>query len=89
MKIFDDLVFKSHPNKNCGFNTQAEINFDNGFGVSVITGDSAYSSEGAPYEVAVLYDGEITYSTPITNNVLGYQTAEEVTDIMKQVQELT
>jgi hypothetical protein len=31
---------------------------------------------------------ELCYDTPITNDVMGYLTPEEVTDIMKQVSEL-
>jgi uncharacterized protein YlbG (UPF0298 family) len=31
-------------------------------------------------------DGDITYDTPVTNDVIGYLNPEEVTDIMEQVQ---
>jgi uncharacterized protein YlbG (UPF0298 family) len=41
------------------------------------------------FEVAVLgKDGDITYDTPVTNDVIGYLNPDDVTDIMKQVQEL-
>jgi hypothetical protein len=33
-------------------------------------------------------DAEITYDTPITDDVIGHLTETEVTDIMKQIQEL-
>jgi hypothetical protein len=33
-------------------------------------------------------DGNLTYDTPVTNDVIGYLTEEDVTDVMKQVQEL-
>jgi hypothetical protein len=32
---------------------------------------------------------EICYNTPITNDVIGHLTPEQVTDIMKKVSELT
>ena len=85
MKTFKDLDFKLHSNGY--FDTQARMDFDNEYGVSVINGAGAYCSEGT-YEVAIMYKGALTYSTPITDYVIGHQTPEEVTDIMRQVQEL-
>jgi hypothetical protein len=38
------------------------------------------------YELAVFKNGHITYDTPITNDVIGYLKAEEVTKIMQQIQ---
>lgn len=87
MKTFKDLEFKKHPNFGIGgFRTQAEMKFENNYGVSVITG--GYGNESQPYEVAVLYEGGLCYTTHITDDVIGYLTASEVTKIMKQVQEL-
>jgi len=40
------------------------------------------------YEVAVLKDGDLCYDTPITDDVLGYLTPEEVSSVMGQVQNL-
>ena len=87
MKCFDDLEFRQHPGGAGGI--QAIMYFPNGFGVSVVKGPWFYSSKSEPYELAVLHkDGSITYDTPITNDVLGYCTRDDITDIMKQVQEL-
>ena len=87
MKTFKDLVFEQHPNFGIGgFTTQSTMKFENGYGVSVITG--GYGSESEPYEVAVLFEGDLCYTTHITDDVMGYQTADNVTKIMKQVQEL-
>jgi len=87
MKTFKDLEFKQHPSAPY-FNTQAEMKFDNGYGVSVITGKGAYSTETQPYEVAILFNDSICYSTSLTDDVLGYQDEDMVTEIMKRVQEL-
>lgn len=87
MKTFKDLQFEKHP-AYIGFITQAKMNFKNNYGVSVITGNSSYTSISEPYEVAILYKDELTYNTYITNDVLGYQTEDMVTKVMKQVQEL-
>ena len=85
MKTFDDLVFELHPLGGI----LAHLFFDNGRGVSVICGSWFYSNGVDTYEVAVLdKEGDIDYSTPITNDVLPYLTKDEVTEVMKQIQEL-
>ncbi|EGK01705.1 hypothetical protein HMPREF9455_01853 [Dysgonomonas gadei ATCC BAA-286] len=38
--------------------------------------------------VAVMKGDSICYSTPITDDVIGRLTAEQVSDVMKQIQEL-
>ena len=86
MKEFKDLEFID---KDIVVPSQmAKLEFDNGYGVSVITGYGAYGSTNAPYELAVLKDGSLCYNTEITNDVIGYLTPDDVTDYMKQVQEL-
>jgi hypothetical protein len=89
---FDDLEFKQHPFWRNGFAQQALMFFPNGYGVSVLIGGHAYSDGSAPYELAILTgnvkEWEICYDTPITDNVLGYLTPEEVTEYMIEVQKL-
>jgi hypothetical protein len=90
MKTFQDLEFKDHSLSSIYPEAkQARIDFDNGYGVSVIFGSCFYSNGVDTYEVGVLKDGSLTYDTHITNDVIGGLTADEVTEIMKQVQELT
>jgi hypothetical protein len=86
MLAFKDLEFI---NRGGAMGTQACAYFDNGYGVSVITGSMFYTNPNTPYEVAILKEGVgITYDTHITDDVLGWQTASEVSEIMRQVQEL-
>lgn len=85
MKTFNDLKFESHP---LGFGMRATADFDNGYGVSVVCGDLFYSNGMDTYELAVTKDGYICYDTPITNDVIGYLSEDEVTEVMKRVQEL-
>ena len=85
IKDFNDLEFES---RGCRDGQQASLQFENGFGVSVIKGFGSYSDEDSPYELAVLWGNQLCYSTPITNDVMGYLTSEEVTEIMKQIQNL-
>ena len=85
MKL-NDLDFNSHPTGIGG--TQAKHTFPNGYSVSVITGSMFYTSNASPYEVAVLKDGKVCYSTDVTDDVLGYQTAADVEDVMRRVEKL-
>ena len=63
-----------------------KIEFENGYGVSVI--EHGYGSESGLKELAVLHSGGICYDTPITSDVMGYLTDEEVADIIEQVKQL-
>ena len=83
MKTFKDLEFFWDFNID-----RARLNFKNDYGISVITGKYACSDSEHPYECAVLYKGDITYITHITNDVIGYCNEKMVTDIMKEIQEL-
>lgn len=86
MMTFRNLTFAPHQVDPSG--VHARMNFENGYGVSVIRTNFSYGGNQGFYEMAVLKDGEICCSTPITNDVLGYLTIEEVTEKMMLVQEL-
>lgn len=63
--------------------------FANGYGASVIQNSMSYGGGQGLYEVAVLGpDGHLTYSTPITNDVLGHQSVEDVREVLRSVAEL-
>jgi hypothetical protein len=99
MKTFKDLTFEPHPFGG----KQAYAFFDNERAVSVVTGaDWFHTSEFAPYEVGFInLDGKLgcvylergTTSVTIAedadhNDVQGYCTEDEVTLIMKAIQNL-
>ena len=86
MKTFKDLEFNNHPLSPEYFSKAASLTFCNGYGVSVIAGEMAYSNDERPYELAVLKDGDLCYDTEITDDVLGYLTEQDVTEVMKKVQ---
>ena len=86
MKTFDDLVFKQHHSIN--FLMQAKLQFENGYGISVLFGSPAYSNGIDTYEVAVLKDGSLCFNTEITDDVIGEIEKEEVTNIMIKIQQL-
>jgi hypothetical protein len=86
MKTFKDLEFKEHPIND---GVVSRIHFDNGYGASVVKHDYSYGGKNGLYELAVLSsDGELTYDTPITNDVLGYLSKEDVTEILIKIQQL-
>lgn len=90
MKTFEDLEFKTALTHS---GIRSKIFFENGYGVSVIR--NAYSRGGGMglYELAVLLrheDGDysLCYDTPISDDVLGWLSPQDVTDAMIKVQQL-
>lgn len=68
---------------------RAVVEFDNGYGASIIKSEFSYGGKDGLYELAVLDStGEISYDTPITNDVLGYLTEQDVTNILKNIMDL-
>ena len=58
---------------------QRVYKFPNGYGASVIRHKGSYGFKSGLWELAVLdSSGDLCYSTPITNDVIGYLTDEEV-----------
>ena len=98
IKTFKDLEFVIHPilldtksqdTKEIFANSKhAVMEFENGYGVSVIFGEQFYSNGIDTYEVGILKDGYLRFDTPLTDTVLAYQNENEVTEIMRKVQEL-
>jgi hypothetical protein len=86
MKTFKDLEFKEHPIND---GVVSRIVFENGYGASVVRHEYSYGGKDGLYELAVLNtDGELAYDTPITNDVLGYLTDKDVTDVLIKIQQL-
>lgn len=83
-KTFEDLEFKARPN----FGQQAVLHFDNGYGVSVLLGKQFYSNGQNTYEVGILYKGELASGIPFQDHIMGWKTSEQVSEIMKIVQDL-
>lgn len=79
VKTFDDLAFKPHSSLE-SFSTVAFFEFDNGYSISVITGESAYTTDEEPYEVMIRDRGAILGRG---DNPIGYCTEEKVTLIME------
>ena len=66
-------------NNNVNGGTQRIYKFPNGYGASVIRHQGSYGFKNGLWELAVLdSSGDLCYSTPITNDVIGHLTDEEV-----------
>ena len=89
MTTFKDLVFEHDEMGEHAFEL-----YPNHYGISVIRGPYSYGGDKGLYEIAVLRMtpemkySELCYDTPITNNVVGDLTPEEVSEYMKKIQEL-
>jgi hypothetical protein len=89
---------RSHP---AAPGTQKFYRFDNGLGASVVRfsfspGVGSYGAAEGLWELAVLKfsgpntasDFELTYATPITDDVVGHLTEDEVQALLVRIQEL-
>jgi len=62
------------------------FSFDNGYGASVIRGPHTYGGSKGLWEVAVLdSDGDLYYRSPITNDVIGYLSEDEVASALESI----
>lgn len=75
---------------NGGF--QTIVFFENNYGASIVWHKFSYGREQSLFEIAVLKgtieSWEITYDTPITDDVLGYQTSEDINNVLEQISNL-
>ena len=83
---FQELEFQLHP---MGMGKQCIVQYSNGYGASIVQGPHTYGGKDGLYELAVFgKDGEITYETPITNDVLGYLSEAEVEKTLLDIKNL-
>ena len=67
-------------------NHQRIYKFPNGYGASVIQGAFTYGGPDGLWELAVLdRDGNLCYDTPITGDVLGHLTADDVEEALDRI----
>jgi len=87
MKTFKDLVFEpSEPELN-GIKTR--IDFDNGYGASVIKNAYSYGGKAGLYELGVTKDNQLHYDNLVANgHVIGWLEEEEVSKLLIDIQNL-
>ncbi len=87
---FDDLVFSPIKTTPAGDVSQAIVRFDNGFGLSVLSGPGTLTTSDRPYEAAVIcfsLDGSyrIVYPEFTHHDVLAFLTRDQVTEYIAMV----
>jgi hypothetical protein len=72
-----------------GIGNQCIVQFPNGYGASIVQGQYTYGGPEGLYEIAVFgKNGEISYETPITDDVLGYLSEEAVEKTLTDIKNL-
>ena len=78
------------------FGIQKIYRFPNGYGASVVKSEYSYGGSENMWELAVItFEGdgsekfELTYETPITNDVLGSLSDDEVEEKLTEISQLT
>lgn len=88
LKKFQDLSFEFHSDMYT-YGKRARMFFPNGYGVSVISNNYSYGGREGLFEIGVLDTaGDLCYNTPVTDDVIGWLNEEDVSRVMKEVQEL-
>ena len=82
---FQDLKFKTSDTPKGVF---ARVDFANGFGASIICNDVSYGGKSGLYEIAVLRGDDITSTTDITNDVVGWLDDKDVTRTLNAISKL-
>jgi hypothetical protein len=81
--------FKSLPSNGVYDGIQYLAKFPNGYGASIVRHQFSYGGRKGLWELAVLDDeGNLCYDTPITDDVLGYLTEDDVNEILDRIEEL-
>lgn len=84
---FSDLDFETRTDMFGGI--CSTVFFDNGFGASIISGGSSYTTGSNEFELAVLKgtkeDCDLTYETPITDDVLGHLSKSDVEETLAKI----
>jgi hypothetical protein len=81
--------FKEFTSKEVSGGVQHLAFFPNGYGVSIVKHDYSYGHEHGLWEMAVIKGDEdkwkLTYETPVTDDVLGHLSEDEVNEYVDQV----
>lgn len=88
MITFKDLEFEKLDNEYLS-GKRCKIQFENGYGASIVSHTRSYGGDEGLYEVAVLFDNIIHYDNPVANgDVIGYLNEDDVNDIIIKIQKL-
>ena len=81
--------FKELPSNPINGGIQYKAFYPNGYGASIVQHSFSYGREDGLWELAVLKGNEeecvICYDTPITGDVLGHLTEEDVNETLEKI----
>lgn len=81
--MIEDLECEVTP---CWDGVKKVYRFANGYGASVIRHQYSYGGDVGLWEVGVLgVNGKLCYSTPITEDVIGYLCEDEVRVVLRDI----
>lgn len=93
--MFKPLEVNKHPLGESDNDCQKIYRFDNGFGASVVHLPGSYGYSDGLSELAVIkFESKgdnsysLTYDTPVTSDVKGWLTEEDVQLLLKQISDL-
>lgn len=85
---FSDIEFKTRFICHSGQPfIQAKLSFDNGWGASIIQSEYSYGGKKGLFELAVLRNGELCYTSPLGDDVIGFLTKKQVMENIKKIKE--
>jgi hypothetical protein len=83
------IDFKTLPSEELHGGIQYIFKAKNEYGASIVQHKYSYGGEEGLWELAVLdKDDNLCYTTPITDDVLGRLTEEEINNILLQIEQL-
>lgn len=82
MRTFDDLIFKPHPVVSGG--VRAKMELKNGYEISVVGGHGLYGDGKKTFEVAVFDRQGNMLELSDYDQVLGYQSKDDITNIIQK-----
>lgn len=90
--------FKELPSRAINGGIQYIAKYPNNYGASIIQHSFSYEENKRLWELAVIkyepnetniHNFNLDYTTPITNNVIGYLTESDVNELLDKIEELT
>jgi len=90
--------FKELPNNLLNGGIQYIAKYPNNYGASIVQHSFSYGKDKGLWELAVIkyepnetdiHKFELDYTTPITDDVLGYLTESDVNELLDKIEELT
>lgn len=83
----DSSKIKYHESRPACGGVVVEVEFENGYTVSVISHQYSYGADNE-WELAVMVDDNLVYDTPITDDVIGGLAVDEIEPLLVQISEL-